>query len=52
MNNSIFLGYDQDTLDSEYGKYSDPTAAEEAIYRWEKRSKDARSELNCRLDIP
>lgn len=52
MNNSIFLGYDQDALDSEYGKYSDPTAAEEAIYRWEKRSKDARSELNCRLDIP
>ena len=52
MGNPIFLSYDQDALDAEYGKYSDPTAAEEAIHYWEERSKSARSELNCRLDIP
>ena len=50
-NDYVFLSYNQMDLDSQYGKYSDPSAAKVAISSWAERSKDARFELDSQCDV-
>ena len=51
MSETLFLHYDRAALDAEYDNRAKVTGAEDYIARWNARSKEARSELECNLDL-
>ena len=51
MSEALFLHYDRAALDAEYDNRAKVTGAEDYVARWKVRSKEARSELKCNLDI-
>ena len=51
MSEILFLHYDRAALDAEYDNRAKVTGAEDYIARWKARSKEARSELDCNLDL-
>jgi len=51
MNGPLFLHYNREELDAQYGNPGDPAKAETYISQWTIRSVKARSELNCNLNI-
>ncbi len=51
MSETLFLHYDRAALDAEYDNRAKVTSAEDYITQWKTRSKEARSELDCNLDL-
>ena len=51
VSEALFLHYDRAALDAEYDNRAKVTGAEDYIARWKARSKEARSELDCNLDL-
>ena len=51
MSEPLFLHYDRAALDAEYDNRAKVTGAEDYIAQWKVRSKEARSELDCNLDL-
>jgi arylformamidase len=51
MSEALFLHYDRAALDAEYDNRAKVTGAEDYIARWKARSKEARSKLDCNLDL-
>ena len=48
---SVFLHYDRVALDAEYDNSGKVANAEDYIARWKTRSEEARSNLDCSLDL-
>ena len=51
MSEILFLHYDRAALDAEYDNRAKVTGAEDYIAQWNARSKEARSEFECNLDL-
>ena len=51
MSEALFLHYDRAALDAEYDNRAKVTGAEDYIARWKARSQEARSKLDCNLDL-
>ncbi len=51
VSGALFLHYDRAALDAEYDNRAKVTGAEDYIARWKARSKEARSEFDCNLDL-
>ena len=51
MSETLFLHYDRAALDAEYDNRAKVAGAEDCIAEWKTRSEEARSNLDCSLDL-
>ena len=51
MSETLFLHYDRAALDAEYDNRAKVAGVEDCIAGWKTRSEEARSNLDCSLDL-